>query len=243
MRKQQKNSDQFQQLGTKIDPAQAEVLNAVCDSLEVDIYHLLQWFVYTLNRAAAPMHKLDPRIQKLMTMMESDSGWQHAFNIANRSNLRIAQCILILEQDNAKGVGAVMIDKPFMGDARQTECVDNILERVTEVTMPGVYRRLRMMGAKMGCQNLMDVLLTMLDAQAIIDIEEADRAEGPQMGDRAENGRPYAYGKRTKAKQRRTPDGEAQRQQRIPFGDHDSGNTSGDTASDLTGFKPFGGEW
>ena len=220
----QKNSDQFEQLGTKIDPAMAEVLNAVCDSLQVDIYHLLQWFCYTLIRAAAPMHRLDPRIQKLMTMMESDAGWQHAFNLANRSRLRIAQCILILE-------------------------------RVAEVTMPGVYRRLRMMGAKMGCQNLMDVLLTLIDAQTIIDLDEADRAEGPQMGDRADNGRPYAYGKRTKAKQRRTVDGEARRQQRFAFDHddtttatetHDSTHTDHDTADDLeqrTGFKPFGSEW
>lgn len=46
----QKNSDQFEQLGTKIDPAMAEELNAVCDSLQVDIYNLLQWFCYTLTR-------------------------------------------------------------------------------------------------------------------------------------------------------------------------------------------------
>ena len=243
----QKNSEQFEQLGTKIDPAMAEVLNAVCDSLQVDIYHLLQWFCYTLIRAAAPMHRLDPRIQKLMTMMESDSGWQQAFNLANRKQLRIAQCILILEQDTRRGLGAVMIDRPFFQEAQQTECVDDILERVAEVTMPGVYRRLRMMGAKMGCQNLMDVLLTLLDAQTIIDLEEEDRAEGPQMGDRADNGRPYAYGKRTKAKQRRTIDGEARRQQRLNFNSPaDSDDQQGDTATDLEdrlGFKPFGSEW
>jgi uncharacterized protein YfaP (DUF2135 family) len=66
------------------------------------------------------------------------------------------------------------------------------------------------------------------------------------MGDRADNGRPYAYGKRTKAKQRRTVDGEARRQQRIQFADTESISTDNDTARDLeeqTGFKPFGSEW
>ena len=33
----------FEQLGTKIDPAVADVLNACCDALQVDVYHLLQW--------------------------------------------------------------------------------------------------------------------------------------------------------------------------------------------------------
>ena len=65
------------------------------------------------------MHELDPRIQKLLTLLECDSGWQKAFNIANPDNLKIAQLILILEQDDHKGFGAVMIDKPFMDDPRR----------------------------------------------------------------------------------------------------------------------------
>ena len=199
--------ERFEQIGSKIDPAMAEVLNACCDALQVDIYHLIQWFCYVIVKASAPMHALDPRIQKLMAMLESDAGWQNAFNLCNPDDLNVSQVILILEQKNHKGFGAVMIDKPFMGASmRQTECVDDILERVTEVTMRGIYRRLRMMGARMDCQNLTDILLTMLDAQDIQDLNEADMAEGPQMGDIAPNGKAVAYGKRTKRKKHFTPD-------------------------------------
>ena len=210
----------FEGLGTKIDPAMYEVLNACCDALGVDVYHLLQWFAYTIIRASAPMHELDPRIQKLLAMMESDVGWQQAFNIANPNGLKVAQAILILEQEGRKGFGAVMIDRPFFDDARQTECVDTILERVTEVTMRGIYRRLRLMGAKMDCQNLSDVLLTMIDAQTILDLDEGFRAELPGMGDYNYNGKQVAYGKKTKSKQHRTPDSVAQ-DQRIKFDDYD----------------------
>lgn len=210
----------FEGLGTKIDPEMAKVLNACCDALGVDVYHLLQWFAYTIIRASAPMHELDPRIQKLLAMMESDVGWQQAFNIANPNGLKVAQVVLILEQEGRKGFGAVMIDRPFFGDARQTECVDSILERVTEVTMRGIYRRLRLMGAKMDCQNLSDVLLTMIDAQTILDLDEGFRAELPGMGDYNYNGKQIAYGKKTKAKQHRTPDSVAQ-DQRIKFDDYD----------------------
>ena len=210
----------FEGLGTKIDPAMAKVLNACCDALGVDVYHLLQWFAYTIIRASAPMHELDPRIQKLLAMMESDAGWQQAFNLANPNGLKVAQVVLILEQEGRRGFGAVMIDRPFFDDARQTECVDEILERVTEVTMHGIYRRLRLMGAKMECQNLSDVLLTMIDAQTILDLDEGFRAELPGMGDYADNGKAIAYGKKTKAKQHRTPDSYAQ-DQRIKFDDDD----------------------
>jgi len=210
----------FEVLSTKIDPAMAEVLNACCDALGVDVYHLLQWFAYTIIRASAPMHELDPRIQKLLTMLESDAGWQQAFNIANPNELKVAQAILILEQEGRRGFGAVMIDKPFMSEARQTECVDDILERVTSVTMRGIYRRLRMRGAEMDCEHLSDVLLTMLDRQDILNAEDRDRDEMPGMGNHTDNGRQLAYGKKTKAKQHRTPDSVAI-DQRIKFDDYD----------------------
>lgn len=223
----------FEGLGTKIDPAMAKVLNACCDALGVDVYHLLQWFAYTIIRAAAPMHELDPRIQKLLTMMESDAGWQRAFNLANPNKLKIARTILILEQEGRKGFGAVMIDKPWMGESSQTECVDEILERVTEATMHGIYRRLRRLGAKMECNNLSDILLTMIDAQTILNLDEGFRAELPGMGNHADNGRQVAYGKKSKAKQHRTPDSYAQ-DQRIKW-DSDDREVSDYEAKDWEG--------
>ena len=203
-----KNKDErFEQLGTKIDPAMAEVLNACCDAMGVDVYHLLQWFAYVVVKASSDLHALDPRIQKLMTMLDHDAGWQNAFNLCNPDKLKVAQVVLILEQQGHKGFGAVMIDKPWMGAMmRQTECVDDILERVCEVTMSGIYRRLRVMGADMECNNLSDILLTMLDVQDLLNAEERDTSEGPQMGDIAPNGKAVAYGKRTKRKKHVTPD-------------------------------------
>ena len=214
--------ERFEQIGSKIDPAMAEVLDACCNALGVDIYHLLQWFCYVIVKASAPMHALDPRIQKLMTMLDRDAGWQNAFNLCNPDKLKVAQVILILEQEGHRGFGAVMVDKPWMGAmTNQTECVDDILERVAEVTMRGIYKRLRMMGAKMQCQNLTDVLLTMLDDQDFIDAVEGDASEGPQLGDIAPNGKILAYGKRTKRKKHFTPDTMPGNQQRIVFDDFD----------------------
>jgi hypothetical protein len=218
------NQERFEQLGTKIDPAMAEVLDAVCNALHTDVYHLLQWFAYTVIRAAAPHHRLSPEIQKVMTLLECDAGWQNAFNLANPDKKRVAQVILILEQESHKGFGAVMIDKPFMGDARQTECVDDILERVCEVTMRGIYRRLRLMGAELDCENLSDILLTMLDMQELQNAIESDRNELPGLGEQTDGGRDYAYGKKTKAKQKRTPDSMAN-DQRIKFDDYDATTT------------------
>lgn len=210
------NKENYVLLQTKISPQQAELLDAICNALGVNTYQIFQMFFYTLCKASAPMHELSPEIRKLMTLMETDAGWAEAFNMANHERLKVAQAVLILEKKDHKGFGAVMIDRPFMSDARITECVDDILERVCEVTMHGIYRRLRLMGARMDCKNLSDVLLTMIDEQTILDMDEESKVEmkGEALYDY--RGRPIKYGARTKAKQHRTPDSFAT-DQRIKF--------------------------
>jgi len=249
------NEDKFVPMATKISPAAAEVWDAICQSRQTDTYHMLQNFIYTMIRAAADPHALNPDIQKILTMLDTDAGWQNAFNLcAPNVKAKVAQVVLIMEQEDHKGFGAVMIDRPFMGNATMTECTDDILERVCEVTMRGIYRRLRMLGAKMDCENLSDVLLTLIDAQTILELDKEMKSELPQMGDRTDSGREYAYGKRTKQKKHRTPDSLANSQQRISFTDDDleqadeevsrssSDKTSGQP-DDEPDWRPFGQEW
>lgn len=253
-KKPKPTDDKFVPMATKISPAAAEVWDAICQARQTDTYHMLQNFIYTMIRAAADPHALNPDIQKILTMIDTDAGWQKAFNLcAPNAKEKVSQVVLILEQEGRKGFGAVMVNRPFMGDATMTECTDDILERVCEVTMRGIYRRLRLLGARMDCNNLSDVLLTLIDSQTILDLAGDVQAEGPQMGDRADNGREYAYGKRTKQTKRRTPD-TLDRQQRITFTDEDreqadeevarssSDKTSGQP-DDEPDWRPFGQEW
>lgn len=247
------SDEKFVPMGTKISPEAAEVWNAICEARQTDTYHMLQNFIYTMIRAAADPHALNPDIQKIMTMLEADAGWQHAFNLAApNTKTKVAQVVLILEQEGRKGFGAVMIDKPFMAEATQTECVDDILERVCEVTMKGIYRRLRMLGADMDCEHLSDVLLTMIDAQDVLNTEESNRYEMQGPADYADNGRRYAYGKKTKSKHHRTPDSLANSKQRtIRFTEDDrktaeheaDGKDLADDLEETQGFRPHGIEW
>ena len=222
---EQENKDNYVVVSVKLKPEHAELLNAICNALGVNTYQIFQMFFYTLTKAACPMHECSPEIRKLMTILENDVAWSDAFNMASSDALRVAQAILILEQEGHKGFGAVMIDAPMGEQCRQTWCVDDILERVTEVTMHGIYRRLRMLGAKMGCNNLSDVLLRVIETQTDIEMEEQSRVEmkGEALYDN--RGRAIEYGKKTKAKQRRTPDSVANDRRmkwsKITFGDED----------------------
>ena len=228
----QKQKDGTYTVSVKLQESQVKLLNAICNTLGVNSYQIFQMFFYTLIRASAPMHELSPEIRKIMTLMESDVSWAEAFNLANPNHLDVAQCILILQQEDKRGFGAVMIDKPWMGlapqmvadldperaDPKMTENVDDILERVTDVCMHGVLRRLRTLGTKMECHNLSDILLTMIDAQTILELDAENRVEMKGEGMYDQRGRKIEYGKKTKTHGHRTPDSYAA-DSRITFPD------------------------
>ena len=139
----------------------------------------------------------------------------------------VAQVILVLQQhdkDGARqGFGLAMIDKPFLPGEKpnMTFCVDDILERVAEVSMKGLYRDLRQVGVALETESLRETLTMMCDAQLLAHLDESDRGELPQVGDFHDFGKQIQYGRKTKRKPHRTPDSLANSQQRIVFDDDD----------------------
>ena len=69
------DNKKFAEMATKISPAAAEVWNEICEARKTNTYHMLQNFIYTMIRAAADFHALNPDIQKILTMLETDAGW------------------------------------------------------------------------------------------------------------------------------------------------------------------------
>jgi len=201
-----KQEDKSVVMGTKVTPWAAEAWNEICEALHTDTYHLLQQFIYAMIRGASLGHKVTPEIQRLLSALDFDAGWQNALNICAKDRLSIAQMILIVEQEGKRGFGAVMIDKPFMSEAEQTENADVIFERLCEVVFRRTYLKLRRLGTILNVSSQRELLERMLDEQIAVELEQQFQAELPGMGDRAENGKPYGYGKKTKAKQYRTPD-------------------------------------
>lgn len=229
---QQNKDDGYVNVGTKVPPHVAELLNIIAASKGTDIYGLLQLFVQTIIRAAKCETALPPHLKLLMQMLEIDSDWNRAFSFASPSaQTDVAQVILILQQHDRegakgrprKGFGLVMIDHPLIPGSkpRCTYCVDSIMERVAEVSMPGLKKDIDEMGRRLHTHSLRETLTLMADAQLLQSLADADRDELPQLGNYSDFGKVIEYRERAKALKRRTPDGEANRQQRIMFDDFD----------------------
>ncbi|MGX8697492.1 MAG: hypothetical protein ACSW8D_14015 [Prevotella sp.] len=220
------NNQNFEPKGTKISPAMAVVWDAVCEALGTNTYDLIQQFIYAMIRVASEQHDKSPEIQRLLDALDLDIGWQNAINLcAPNGKLKIAQMVLIVEQEDKQGFGMVMLNKPYMGDVTQTENVNLIIERVLEVGLKKIYRKLRMIKADMRVNWLSDVLASMIDAQDLLNAEQADREELPGMGDHTVNGKRIIYGNKAKSKQHRTPDSldadKRYQQTHIAFDDYD----------------------
>ena len=229
---QQQKDDGYVNVGTKVPPHVAELLNIIAQSKGTDIYGLLQLFIQTIIRAAKCETALSPHLKLLMNMIELDSDWNRAFSFASPSaQTDVAQVILILQQHDKegakgrprKGFGLVMIDHPLMPGSKPkcTYCVDTIFERVAEVSMNGLKKEIDEMGRRLHTRSLRETLTLMADAQLIQTLSDADREELPQLGNYSDFGRVIEYRERAKALKHRTPDGEANRQQRIMFDDFD----------------------
>lgn len=208
MTENQKNKDDgWVLLGTKVPPHIGQLFDLLARQRGMKSYEILQLLVNGFITAAKHDGPLTPELRLLIDSLKLDVAFNKAFNFASpTAQNEIAQIVLILQQPGRKGFGLTMIDRPFMGDARQTYCVDDILERIAEVSMKGLYKELRQVGVEYETESLRETLTLMADALIIKHLDEANMSEGPQLGNFSDFGRAIEYGKRTKRKKHFTPD-------------------------------------
>ena len=211
-------------LSVKVSKETYDLLNILAEGMEhgTNANDLLKMFIQAFIESAKHTGPISADMQLLLDMLKMDAGWQNAFNLADvKTESEVAQVVLILQQPGRKGFGMVKIDRPFMETARMTYCVDDILERVVEVSMKGLYQELRDIGNILGTESMRETLFTLCDAYRLTKMDDELKEELPQLGNYSDFGRAIEFGKRTKQTKRRTPDGEANRQQRIIFGEYE----------------------
>ena len=224
---EQNSQDKTKNVSTKVPAWVADLLNIICKARGTDIYGLMQLVLEFIIETAKVSGPVPPQMKTLLNMLKMDADWNKAFAFSNpTATMDVARVILVLQQHDGKksrqGFGLAMIDKPFLpGETPQmTLCVDDILERVAEASMKGLYDDLRRMGAILKTDSLRETLTLMCDAQLFDHLNEMDREEMPGVGNFNDFGKAIEYNNKTKAKQHRTPDSVAQ-DQRIKFDNYD----------------------
>ena len=208
MTENQKNAeDGWVLLGTKVPPHIGQLFDLLARQRGMKSYELLQLLINGFIAAAKHDGPLTPELRLLIDSLKLDVAFCKAFNFASpTARAEIAQMVLILQQPGRNGFGMVMIDRPWMGDATMTYCVDSILERVTEVSMDDLYKELRQIGIVMESNSIRETLMLMCDAQAIRNLNREDEEEMPGLGNWHDFGKEVEFGQKFKRKPHLTPD-------------------------------------
>ena len=218
----------FKNVSTKVPVWVADLLNIICKARGTDVYGLLKLVLEFIIETAKVNGPVPPQMQTILNMLKMDVDWNKAFAFSDpTAQMDVAQVILILQQHDGKqprhGFGLCMIDKPFLpGETpTMTLCVDDILERVVEITMAGLSKQLRQVGETIKSESLRETLTVMCDEQLLHYLRELDANEMPGFGDRHDYGKVIEYDQKYKRLRHRTPDSIANSQQRIHFDESD----------------------
>lgn len=186
-------------------------------------YGLIQMVVDTLIRYMDDRHNLTPEMEQAMSIFEHMEGWRDALSLADPTVKKIiGEAIYFIydEEGKRKGCRGVHVVKPFFGNWTEDTNIQHIIERVFSLLIPERYRRLRLLAAELGCSSQLELLDYFIDHFS----NEADVAELRRTfedANRAENGRPLAYGQRTRRKKHQSPDDMEGDQHIIRFKDDD----------------------
>lgn len=245
------NNERFRVVATKVNAWVKAQLAKLCKKKGLTEYEMLQMMCDCLVRYMDDRHNLSPELEQAISIFEHMEGWKGQFNIADpTAQHEVCEAVYIMADKAGKrhGFRAMMVRKPYMGAPDATYNIVSIFERMTEVLLPEIYRKLRMLAVDMDCNSIVDLLHRMIDAQDIERLNEEFRREF-EDANRAENGKPYVYGARTKRKKTYSPD-TMPGQQTIMFSPSDVPDmpeynkpTSTEEMERDMGFRPHGGEW
>lgn len=213
------NDEKYKNVSSKLSKYSIERLTRIAQKKHMSIYTLIQMVCDTIIRYMDDRHNLSEEIERAMAIFEHMTGWADALNLADPTvNKEVAQAVYIFQdggdpeqpdKQRKQGFRAKMVNKPFMGIWEEDSNVMHIFERIFNICMPELYMKLFRARIMLECETVSEVINMLCDAQIIEQLNEGYRREFEDAA-RADNGKGYAYGNKTKGLQHRTADSVAQ---------------------------------
>lgn len=251
-------AEKFKNISTKVSSFVKERIGLICKRRGLNEYEMLQMMCDCIIRYMDDRHNLTPEMERVMSIFEHLEGWKNAFNLADYTTKSdICEAFYVLKAKGKTGFRVIHVQRPWWDGIhswKQTANIQQILERFFEVLLPEKYKRLRVLCAEKGITSQLDMLDFMIDANIRDEINGQYRQEFEDAA-RAENGKPLAYGERTKRVKHKSVD-MFERQTSISFNDEDKSTAEEEVARNSAGtddvhnwlednmdFRPFGHEW
>ena len=178
----------FEIIATKVAPDVARRIEKIAAAKGMTKYQLNQMVLDTIVRYMDSAHNMTEEMERVMSVFEHMIGWADALNLADpTSKKEVTQAVYVMHDASGKkkGCRCSMVSQPFFDQWEQTENITTIFERMVEVLLPDMYRRLRELAVKMDCSSMVELLLTLADtadveymnAEFRKEFEDADRSD------------------------------------------------------------------
>lgn len=253
------NKEKFKVIATKVSTFVKERIGRICKKRGLNEYDMLQMMCDCIVRYMDDRHNLTPEMERVMRIFEHLEGWKNAFNLADHTTESdICEAFYVMSAKGKKGFRVIHVQRPWwdgVKEWKQSENIQMMLERFFEVLMPERYKRLRMLSAEKGMESQLDLLDYLIDSQLSDEYNAQYRQEFEDAA-RAENGKPLAYGERTKRVKHHSPDDYIE-QGVIQFGEEDRELAAEEVKESMehdpdaerkwleenSDYMPFGHEW
>lgn len=179
-------SKTFEPITTKVSAVTYKQLINICKKKGVTIYNMLQMMCDCIVRYMSSAHNMTPKMEEVMSIFEHLEGWKNCFNLAEHDiDPEVGEAIYFIGNAKRKGMRAVHVSKPFMGTWKQTENIQDIIERFFCLVIPERYRRLRQVATMMQCKSILQVIDHLIDQylddanlnDIRAEFEDADRSD------------------------------------------------------------------
>ena len=161
---------------TKVSPFAWRILNMIERQKGISNYRFAQLVFDTIIRYCDKQHNLSPEMERVMSVFDHLDGIRGQFTLADHTaEWTVGEAIYFLydRNGNRHGTRAVHVTIPFFGQSKEDANIQHIIERVFELIVPELYRRMRIAITEEGCNSLLEYLQLTIDKHT----KEADIAE------------------------------------------------------------------
>lgn len=163
------DSERFVSLITKVRPYVHRAMKRIERMKGISTYAFQQLVCDTIVRYADSRHNLSPEMEAVMSMFDHLEGVKDTFTLADpTAEWAPGEAIYFIFDGNGKkhGARAVHITTPFFGSWTEDVNIQHIIERVFELIVPELYRRMRVAIGETGCNSLLEYLQKLVDMHA-----------------------------------------------------------------------------
>lgn len=167
----------YKMLATKVSYDIADRMDRLAERIGTTSYRILQMMAEVFVRYMDENYNLSPDIKLIIDAFESFDGWSEEFNIADHTTRKeVSDAIYFLVAENHKGCRAVYVEKPFMSNTPQASFnTKEMLEMIVSRLFPKLYRKLRLVGAEMDCNSILEIIMRLCDEKPETDDEREIR--------------------------------------------------------------------